>query len=64
MNPNLFFLFFDNGEFIVYAVHVSDIVVLCAQGRPGRQGFPGLTGPDGLKVRPDIHTSAMNDTSS
>lgn len=39
------------------AVHFSVSFSLSVQGRPGRQGFPGLTGPDGLKVRPNSHTS-------
>lgn len=37
------------------AVHFSVSLMLSVQGRPGKQGYPGLTGPDGLKVRPTSH---------
>ena len=46
------------------AVHFHVSCLLFVQGRPGRQGFPGLTGPDGLKVRPTSHTSAAKPLTS
>ena len=52
----------DSLDFIVLlcgaAVHFYESFLLSVQGRPGRQGFPGLTGPDGLKVRPGSRASA------
>lgn len=46
------------------AAHFSVSSLLSVQGRPGRQGFPGMTGPDGLKVRPDSNTQTAETLSS
>lgn len=60
--------FTEDTDFIVLfcgaAVHFYVSFSLSVQGRPGRQGFPGLTGPDGLKVRPNSHTSTAEPLSS
>lgn len=38
-------------------VHFYGSFLLSVQGRPGRKGFPGNPGEDGMKVR--IHDSQM-----
>lgn len=38
--------------------------LLSVQGRPGRQGFPGMTGADGAKVRPGSDARAAETLSS
>lgn len=46
------------------AVHFSVSFMLSVQGRPGKQGYPGLTGTDGLKVRLTSHAWTAETLSS